>query len=353
MGRIIPHGYEKFRQAVPGNVKMIFAGAEANVAVSAAMLGGRSRFVTAVPNNELGKACLGTLKGLGVDTAQTLQKDAGRLGLYFTEPGANQRPGRVIYDRDYSTFSMTDYREYDWHRIFDGAGWLHVTGISPALSEAVADTVIYAVRQGKDNGLTVSCDLNFRKNLWRWDAAKPPKQLAGTVMRKILPSIDVLIANEEDASDVLNIHPGNTDVHQGKLDAAQYTDVAQQIVSEFPAMSMVATTLRESISANHNNWGAMIYDAKTEQSFFAPVHNGEYRPYAITDIVDRVGGGDSFAAGLIYALMTPELSDPQTAVSFAVAASCLAHSVPGDFNYTTRQEVEALLAGHSRGRIVR
>jgi len=353
MGRISPVHCEKFRQLLPGNVRMIFAGAEANVAVSVAMLGGRSRFVTALPDNELSNACLATLRGLAVDTEQILRKEVGRLGLYFTETGANQRPSRVIYDRAHSTFSLTESREYHWENIFDGAGWLHVTGISPALSKVVADAVIDAVKQAKKAGLTVSCDLNFRKNLWRWDSSKTPIQLAGEVMREVLKSVDVLIANEEDASDVLGIHPGDTDADQGKLDVERYTDVAKQIVSEFPHISMVATTLRESISANHNKWGAMLYHAKTNESFFVPNHNGAYQPYSINDIVDRVGGGDSFAAGLIFALNTPELSEPKTAVSFAAASSCLAHSIHGDFNYSTRQEVESLMAGRDRGRIVR
>jgi 2-dehydro-3-deoxygluconokinase len=320
MGRVMPPNYEKFRQALPGNVKMIFAGAEANVAVSVAMLGGRSRFVTALPDNELTCACLTTLKGLGVDTEQILQKDAGRLGLYFTETGSNHRPSRVIYDRAHSTFSLTESKEYDWKNSFKEACWLHVTGISPALSKVVAEAVIDAVKHAKKAGLTVSCDLNFRKNLWRGDDSKSPKQLAGEVMRQVLTGVDVLIANEEDASDVLGIHPGDTDVCQGKLDVEKYTDVARQIVAEFPNVSIAATTLRQSVSANHNNWGAMLYDAKTRESHFVPTHNGVYQPYTITDIVDRVGGGDSFGAGLILGRATPGVSEPQT--PRAEAASC-------------------------------
>ncbi|MEN6384996.1 MAG: sugar kinase, partial [Phycisphaerales bacterium] len=336
-----------------GGIRMTFGGAEANVAVSIARLGGRSRFVTALPDNEISKACLTTLKGLGVDTELILQKNNGRLGLYFTETGINQRPSRVIYDREHSTFSTTDYDEYDWQSIFNDACWLHVTGISPALSKVNADTVIKAVRQAKENGLTVSCDLNFRKNLWKWDGHKTSRQLAESVMRQILPSVDVLLANEEDPLDVLDIHPENTNVHQGKLDVKKYTDVAKKIVSEFTNISIVAITLRESISANHNNWGAMLYDVKTGKSYFAPEDNGKYHPYKITDIVDRVGAGDSFAAGLIFSLTTPELSSPQNAVSFATAAACLAHSIRGDFNYSSRDEIESLIKGSGSGRIIR
>jgi 2-dehydro-3-deoxygluconokinase len=353
MGRMMLPVHLKFRQALPGLIEMKFAGAEANVAASIAILGGSSLFVTALPKNEISTACLTFLRSVGIDTSHVLEKEEGRLGLYFTETGANQRPSRVIYDRSISTFALTEFDEYNWKSIFDGASWLHVTGISPALSKNAADAVIQAVRQAKANQMTVSCDLNFRKNLWKWEPGKTPKQLAGTIMRQILPSVDILIANEEDASDVLDIHPENTDVNQGQLDAGKYEDVARRIVSEFPAISMVATTLRESVSANHNNWGAMLYDAKMNQSYFAPCSNGIYQPFRIANIVDRVGGGDAFAAGLIFALTTPELKAPEMALAFAVASSCLAHSIHGDFNYSTRSDVEALMNGQSCGRIVR
>ncbi len=353
MGRIVPHNKEKFCQALPGDVRMLFAGAEANVAASVSMLGGSSAFVTALPRNEISKACLSTLRGVGVSTEYILTKNLGRLGLYFTETGANQRPSRVTYDREHSTFSITEYQDYDWQNIFKDAGWLHVTGISPALSKVVSDATISAVKQAKVAGLTVSCDLNYRKNLWRWDSGKKPQELAESVMRQILPSVDVLVANEEDASDVLGIHPENTDVYQGKLDVEKYGDVAKKIISEFPNISIVATTLRESVSADHNNWGAMLYDSEADKLYFAPSNDNSYEPYMVTDILDRVGGGDSFAAGMIFALNTPELSNPKTALSFAVASSCLAHSIHGDFNYSNREEVEALMAGKGRGRIVR
>ena len=353
MGRLAPDQFYRFSQSCPGKLDLSFAGAEANVAVSIALLGGTSAFVTALPKHAVADACIRTLQGLGVDTKHILRTKQGRLGLYFVETGANQRPSNVIYDREGAAVAQTPADAYAWDEIFSGAGWFHISGITPALSHCAAEAVLQAAQTAKKHGITVSCDLNFRKNLWRWDSQKTPKQLAGEVMRKILTSVDVLIANEEDASDVLDIHPGDTDVNQGKLDVEKYTDVAQKIASEFPNISMVATTLRESISANHNNWGAMLYDVKAKESHFSPNHNGTYQPYPITDIVDRVGGGDSFAAGLIYALTTPDLSEPKTALSFAVASSCLAQSIHGDFNYSTRKEVEALMSGQGRGRIVR
>jgi 2-dehydro-3-deoxygluconokinase len=210
-----------------------------------------------------------------------------------------------------------------------------------------------AVQAAKKAGATVSCDLNFRQKLWRWDASQKPQELAETTMRGLLRYTDVIIANEEDCGDVLGIRAGATDVHAGKLEIGRYADVARQVTRQFPNAGRVAITLRESLSASHNNWGAMLYVAKEDQAHFAPKSGDEYRPYEIRNIVDRVGAGDSFAGGLIFALTTPELSEPQTALRFATAASCLAHSVEGDFNFVSRQEVEALMGGSASGRVVR
>ena len=353
MGRLCPFGFKRFRQTLPGDINLTFAGAEANVAASISMLGGKARFVTALPKHDVTEACLSNLRGLGVDADSIVLTDEGRLGLYWVEAGANQRPSRVIYDRDYSSVSMTSADAYDWETITEGAGWLHTTGITPALSEQSAVATLEAVKQAKDAGLTVSCDLNFRKKLWRWQPGTSANDLAQQTIRGILPFVDVVIANEEDASDVLGIHAENTDVHSGKIDAAKYTQVAEEIVRQFPNVKKVAITLRESISASHNNWGAMLYDAESQQSVFSPDHNGEYQPFEIRNIVDRVGGGDSFGAGLIFALNTAELSEPGAAIDFAVASSCLAHSIYGDYNYSTREEVEALLNSGGSGRVVR
>jgi len=353
MGRLAPEGVLRFRQALPGPLNLTFGGAEANVAASLVQLGAAARFVTALPQNAICDACVGFLSGLGVDTAGILRTKQGRLGLYFFENGANQRPSNVIYDRSHSSVSLARAADYDWDKAFAGAGWLHTTGITPALSQISAEAVRHAVETAKAKGLTVSCDLNFRKKLWGWEPGTDSKALAGKTMRGILPFVDVLIANEEDAADVLGIHAADTDVESGELAIDQYPAVAREIVRQFPNVSRVAITLRESHSASHNNWGAMLYDALSDKAAFAPLRDGCYEPYQIKNIVDRVGGGDSFGAGLIFALNTPELSSPDKAISFAVAASCLCHSIVGDVNFTSRSEVEALMGGSGSGRVVR
>jgi 2-dehydro-3-deoxygluconokinase len=353
MGRFCPPGFKRFRQSLPGDLNLTFAGAEANVAASISMLGGDARFVTAIPNNDITQALISNLRGLEVDTSEIVLSKSGRLGLYFVEAGANQRPSRVIYDREYSSVSMTPASAYNWESIFDGAGWFHTTGITPSLSEQSAEATIQSVKNAKAAGLTVSCDLNFRKKLWKWNPTLSSTELARETMSRLLPYVDVVIGNEEDASDVLGIHAENTDVHSGKIDASKYTGVAREIVSQFPNLSKVAITLRESISASHNNWGAMLYDTASDYSYFAPLEGSHYQPYEIRDIVDRVGGGDAFGAGLIFALNDPKLREPQTAIAFAVASSCLAHSIYGDYNFTTRAEVQALLNSGGSGRVVR
>ncbi len=353
LGRISPLDHLRFSQAMPGTVSFTFAGAEANVAASVAYLGGSARFVTALPENDISHACVASLRKLGVDVSHLLYTDEGRLGIYYTETGANQRPSRVIYDRKHSAVSLTPTERYDWASAFGDAGWLHVTGITPALSKTAADTTIRVTEEAKKHGLTVSCDLNFRGKLWNWDPDLKPAESAGKTMRAILPQVDVLIANEEDAAAVLGIEPENNDVEGGKLNIREYESSALRISKLFPDIRTIATTFRESISASHNNWGAMLYDCSELRAYYAPKQKGSYDPYRVTHIVDRVGGGDSFAAGLIFALNTPELNSPQQAVSFAAAASCLAHSISGDFNFTTRAEVETLVNGNASGRVVR
>lgn len=353
MGRMAVPGFLRFKQALPGTIDVTFAGAEANVAASLSMLGARAAFVTALPTNAIADACVASLRTLGIDTQHIVQTGEGRLGLYFLETGANQRPSHVVYDRSWSSMSLTSADRYDWPAIFDGADWLHVTGITPSISRTAAEATLAAVESAKAAGLTVSCDLNFRKKLWRWDESVPPGELAEKTMRQVLPNVDLVIANEEDCAAVLGIHAAQTDVEAGELKIDSYPDVARRLVAQFANVSKVGITLRESISASHNNWGAMLYCADEDRACFAPLQGGAYRPYEIRNIVDRVGGGDSFAAGLIFALTTPELSDAQTTIQFATAASCLAHSVVGDFNYCTRAEVESLMGGSGSGRVVR
>ena len=309
MGRLTPPGFVRLRQGLPGTLDVSFAGAEANVAASLSFLGADALFVTALPDNELSDGCIAMLQSTGMG-CHIIRSDYGRLGLYFLETGANQRPSRVIYDRDGSAISLTDSAAYDWSSVFDGADWFHVTGITPALSEAAAEATIDSVKQAKQLGLTVSCDLNFRGKLWRWDDSLAPRELAGRVMSDLLPQVDVLIANEEDCDDVLGIRAAGSDIASGQLDVARYPDVARQVVARFPNLNLVATTLRESISASHNNWGAMLYEASTDKPYFAPRAGERYQPYEIRNIVDRVGGGDAFAAGLIFALTSAEDGSP-------------------------------------------
>lgn len=353
MGRLAPDQFYRFSQSCPGKLDLTFAGAEANVAASVVMLGGRAAFVSALPKHAVVDACVRTLKALDVDTQYILRTKEGRLGLYFVETGANQRPSNVIYDRDGSSVSLTSAGAYPWKEIFADAGWLHISGITPALSSNAADAALTAVKKAKEAGLTVSCDLNFRKKLWQWDASCKPRELAEKTMRTILPYVDVIIGNEEDASDVLGIHAGDTDVEAGELSVEKYPEVARAVAAQFSNVRKVAITLRESISATHNNWGAMLYDVAAGTAVFAPLKNGRYQPYEIRDIVDRVGGGDAFAAGLVFALNSGEFPEDQDVIAFAVAASCLAHSIKGDFNFSSRAEVEALMKGSGSGRVVR
>jgi len=353
MGRLCPEGFKRFCQSMPGMLELSFAGAEANVAVSLAIFGSPVTFVTALPANVLGDACIQTLRGLGVDTSRILRTQHGRLGLYFLEKGANQRPSNVVYDRSQSAIATTSADQFDWVKIFADAGWLHISGITPALSQIAFESTLAAVRAAKVAGVTVSCDLNFRKKLWQWEKGTKSAALARRCLTQILPHVDVVIANEEDAADVLGIHAEGSDIHGGHLAIDRYPQVAREIVRQFPNVSKVAVTLRESLSASHNNWGAMLYDAAAGKAYFAPESGGKYTPYEIRNIVDRVGGGDSFAAGLVFALNTTELASPATAIRFAVAASCLAHSIEGDFNFSSRAEVEALMGGSASGRVVR
>jgi 2-dehydro-3-deoxygluconokinase len=354
MARIAPPGQLRWRQTLPGAVNVTWGGGEANVCASLAMFGQQARYLTALPKTPIAEAIATTLRGLGVDTNYILWRKDGRLGLYFVEAGANQRGSTVFYDRAGSAVSLATSQEYDFDAALAGVTRMHITGITPAISEAAFRTNLALAQKAKAAGASVSCDLNFRKKLWNWQPETPPKKLARECMAQVLPFVDVVIANEEDAADVLDIHAAGTDVTTGRINAAAYTQVARQIVDRFPNVSLVAITLRESISADHNNWGGMFYDAASGKSHFAPLNvRGEYAPYEIRNIVDRVGSGDSFAAGLLYALMSREYSQPEKAITFAVAASCLKHSVQGDFNYVTLDEVLALLGGNASGRVQR
>ncbi|MCK9482236.1 MAG: sugar kinase [Bacteroidia bacterium] len=354
MGRVEAENFFKFRQILPGQVRITFSGAEANVAVSLACMKKKTQFVTALPSNAIGEACLGFLRGMDVGVEHIQLSNKGRLGLYFLETGANQRPSSVVYDREGSSVSLVEANSYNWDEIFSGARWFHLSGITPAISKTAADAALMSVKKAKEHNVTVSYDLNYRNKLWLWDSNYTQKDLAQKVSREILKYVDILYGNEEDASDVLGIHPPNVDVHSGSLDVNAYEYVGKEIYRQFPNLEYVAFTLRESISASHNNWGSLLYDPKTNKTYLSPVVDESFAPYEIKNIVDRVGGGDSFGAGLIYAFTDEELSQSlQSVLDYATAASCLCHSIQGDINFSSKEDVLRLMRGNASGRVIR
>jgi len=330
MLRLAPQGYNRFVQEQ--NFGATYGGGEANVAVSLANFGIDAAFVTKLPKHEIGQAAVNSLRQYGVDTLK-ITRGGSRVGIYFLEKGASQRPSKVIYDRANSAIALATAADFDWNAIFGGVSWFHFTGITPAISDNAAAITLDAVKTAKAKGLTVSCDLNYRKNLWS-------KEKAGEVMAKLMPFVDLCIANEEDAADVFGIHAKNSDVTSGSISREGYKEVAKALTDRFK-FKKVAITLRESISANDNNWAAMYF---CDNNFYFS------KKYAV-HIVDRVGGGDSFGAGLIYANLKG--FSPQESVEFAVAASCLKHSIEGDFNHVSVDEVQKLAGGDASGRVQR
>ena len=330
MLRLSPPGYERFVQAEKFN--LVYGGGEANVAVSLANYGLDSYFVTKTPQHEIGQAAVNHLRRFGVNTAY-IARGGERLGIYFLEMGASQRPSKVIYDRAHSAIAQAQPGEFDWDRIFTGAEWFHFTGITPALGDGPAAVTLEAVKAAKAKGVKVSVDLNYRKKLWS-------QEKANQVMGGLMDYVDVIIANEEDAEKVFGIKAASTDVTTGKLNEAGYREVAKELADRF-GLEKVAITLRESISASDNNWSALLYD--NQNYYRSRVYN--------VHIVDRVGGGDSFGGGLIYALLAGKSAEE--ALEFAVAASCLKHTIFGDFNLVSAGEVQALAGGDASGRVQR
>ena len=332
MLRLKPQGQECLFQSPL--LEATFGGGEANVAVSLANFGLNAEFLTVLPGNALGDECIRELRRFGVST-ENITRGKGRLGIYFLEAGANQRPSKVVYDREFSAISLAGPCDIDFEKILEGASWFHITGITPALSQSAADLSLQSIKAAKAKGCTVSCDLNFRKNLWNYGKS------ADEVMPALIKHVDVLIANEEDCQKSLGI---NADVHveSGKLDVKKYEDLTNIVLSKYPDLKIIAITLRESHSADSNGWAACLNDR--EQFFHS-------RRYEINDIVDRVGGGDSFSAGLIYGLSN--YKSKKDALEFAVAASCLKHSIPGDFNRVSVKDVQTLMAGDASGRVQR
>ena len=332
MLRLAPEGYYRFVQVE--NYGATFGGGEANVAVSLANYGFDAAFVTKLPKHEIGQAGINSLRRYGVDTS-LIARGGDRVGIYYLEKGASQRPSKVIYDRDGSAIAEAKPEEFDWDAIFADAQWFHWTGITPALSDNMVQACLDACRKAKEKGVSISCDLNYRKKLWT-------REKAGEVMAQLMPYVDVCIANEEDAADVFGIHAEHTDIEGGKLDYAAYESVARQLSQRF-GCKKVAITLRGSISASENTWAGMLYDAETDKAVLS-------RSYHI-NIVDRVGGGDSFGGGLIYALS--QGYKDQDAINYAVAASCLKHTIEHDFNQVKVEEVLALMNGSGSGRVQR
>ncbi len=333
MLRLKAPGQERFFQSPM--LEATFGGGEANVAVSLANYGQDVSFLTLLPKNAIADECVKELRKFGVDTKRIVRTDKGRLGIYYLEGGANQLPSKVVYDREYSAIALAKPGDIDWDKAFEGIGWFHITGITPAISESAMLLSLESVKEAKKRGITVSCDLNFRKNLWKYG------KKAAEVMGELAKYVDVAIANEEDVQKSLGI---TTDVvvESGSLDRAKYKALGDKVLAAYPDMKMIAITLRESKSADSNGWAACLND---RERFY------ESKRYMINDIVDRVGGGDSFAGGLLYGLTHYE--DRQTALEFAVAASCLKHSIIGDFNRVGTDDVEKLMGGDGTGRVQR
>ena len=342
MKKVVTFGELLLRLASPGYTKLFqkdsleatFCGGEANVSVSLSNFGVNTSFVTKLPDNDVGIAAARSLNYFGVDTSNIVYGD-GRMGLYYLEKGASQRPSKVIYDRAYSAISLAKKNEFDWDRIFEGADWFHWTGITPALSDELAIICSEACEAAKQKNLTISCDLNYRKKLWSSDKAKE-------VMSKLMQYVDVCIANEEDADKVLGIKASNTDVENGIINKDAYKAVAMKICNEF-GCEYSAFTLRKSYSASRNGWSGMLYCKNKDKAFFS----NEYD----IQIVDRVGSGDSFSGALVYSLLT--ISNNQKQIDFAVAASCLKHSIEGDYNRVTLNDVERVLNNGGSGRVIR
>jgi 2-dehydro-3-deoxygluconokinase len=332
MLRLKSPAHERFFQSP--SLEATFGGGEANVAVSLSNYGLEAGFVTALPDNDIGESAIRELNRYGVDTVKIVRQGA-RVGIYFLETGSNQRPSKVVYDRAGSSICEAGPRDFDWPAIFKGAKWFHITGITPALSQSAADLSLEACKAAKEAGVTVSCDFNFRGKLWKYGKSAPE------VMRELVKYVDVGIANEEDCQKCLDIHV-DIDVESGELDTRKYEALTAKVLEEFPDMSIIAVTLRESKSADRNGWSACLRDG---DGFYLSRH------YEITDIVDRVGGGDSFASGLIAGLNLHD--ERQQSLEFAVAASCLKHTIQGDFNRVSRTEVEHLMGGDASGRVQR
>jgi len=333
MLRLKTPGYEKFFQSPL--LEGTFGGGEANVAVGLARLGLEVAYISVIPDNLIGSACIRELKKHNVDTSFILRK-GDRLGIYFLEAGANQRPSKVVYDRSHSAIAETEPGEINWDKIFEEASWFHISGITPAISLSAAKLSLEAVKKAREKKVTISCDLNFRKKLWKYGKSAPG------IMGELIKYVDIVIGNEEDCQKSLGIKVENIDIESGNLQAKKYEELTNKILENYPNIKKITITLRESHSANYNGWSAILNNRK---EFFVS------KKYEIHHIVDRVGAGDTFSAGLIYGLN--QLKDDRETLEFAVAASCLMHSIPGDLPLLSVEEVKNLAKGTGSGRVQR
>ena len=333
MARLATPGYARFEQAMPGGMNITFAGAEASIAVSLARLGEQVAFVTALPQHEIADACLSDLRRHGVETRHILRTSHGRLGLYFLEQGVNQRGGQVIYDREGSAVSITPASAYDWDEIFAGCEWFVISGITPALSRIAAEAALFAVQEAARRTIKVVCDLNYRAKLWRWEPPLTARELATRTMSSLMPFVDVFVGGASDATALLGIE--NTEDHPS---------LAAKLTQRFPNLGHVAMTVRDGSNAMVQCFGGFLYDTATQRRYSTPA-------YSIAHVVDRLGAGDAFTAGLVGSFLRK--SDLQTALDFATAAGSLAHSIEGDYNHGTREEIESLMQGDAGGRVRR
>ena len=333
MARIATPGFARFQQAMPGSVNVTFAGAEASISASLAYLGIDAAFVTVLPDHAIADACIADLRSLGVETKHILRTPEGRLGIYFLEHGANQRGGNVIYDRDGSSVAITPASAYDWDAIFTGCEWFVISGVTPAISRNAAEVALIAVQEAAHRKIQVVCDMNYRTKLWRWEPPLSARELATRTMQALLPHVTVFVGGISDATAMLGIDF-----------SADLKTLGKQIVAEFPNLTHAAFTLRDGSTSAAQNFSGALYEAATGTLHTAPA-------YSITQIIDRLGAGDAFTAGLVFSFL--QKTTAQAAISFATAAGCLAHSIEGDYNYSTRAEIEALMQGDAAGRVSR
>lgn len=354
MLRLVPPFSQRLAQSLPGTLDVTFGGAESNVAITLAQLGRPAAYCTSLPDNSLTDAFVGELRRHGVDGSRVLRRPYGRFGTYFIEMGASQRPDVVTYDRDGSAIALAEPTAYDWRSLLAGVTWLHITGITSGLSQSAAAATLACARAAQERGIPVSCDLNLRRKLWRWETSVAPLDLARRELTRLLELASVVITSPADAGAVLGMEVPGTNLEEDTLDEAACRTLAGAIAQRFPQLTQIALTLRTTISASETLFGGALYETGSKSLSLAPfTGDGCYEPYRIAPIVDRIGAGDGFAAGLIHALRTPELRDGAMAIRYATALGCLKHSVRGDYYVGTHADVMSLVEASRSGRVQR